>query len=364
MAPNSKTTTMKKSMTKQTISPSYHGMISFRYMGFCSRRMDIPIMQEQGKSRQMAAVGMDTKPHPSGVFRRGFRLFSILGLLIFLGGCAVASKRFLIEDTGQYFSPGTIIDTGSGQPVTYDALVRDLSAADVVFIGERHTRRDHHGIQLRLIKSLHEAYPEMAIGVEMIDRTYQPVLDLWTAGELEETAFLEAVHWYANWKFDFSLYRDIFDFARENRIRLMGLNLPFHIPPKIAVGGMKNLSPGDRKHLAAEIDLTDERHRDYIQKIFRHHRSLRGRDNFEHFYTAQCAWEDTMAESIARQFNGTKMVVLAGNGHIIQRFGIPERTFRRIRKPYKTVLPVTAGDRMGQNAGDYLWVTPDNLPRP
>ena len=77
--------------------------------------------------------------------------------------------------------------------------------------------------------------------MEMFDHTYQDVLDMWSAGELDQKDFLKKSHWYANWRFDFSLYREILEFIKENHIRLVALNIPSHIPPKIREGGIDNL---------------------------------------------------------------------------------------------------------------------------
>ena len=200
--------------------------------------------------------------------------------------------------------------------------------------------------------------PHLAIGLEMFDHTYQPVLDQWSAGELAEATFLEKTHWYANWRFDFGLYRDILEYAKEKGLRVIALNLPFHIPGKISVGGIDSLSDADRRHLPETIDTTDADHRAYVAEIFKMH-AIRGRENFAYFYEAQCTWEDTMAAAIAENMGSGKMVVLAGNGHIIQKFGIPNRSFARTHAPFKTIYLAPVGGEAELAWADYLWVTPD-----
>jgi uncharacterized iron-regulated protein len=73
-----------------------------------------------------------------------------------------------------------------------------------------------------------------------------------------------------------------------------------------------------------------------------------------------------MAESIARNMPSGIMVVLAGNGHIVHKFGIPERAFRRNSLPYRTIYLATAGKDIELAFGDYIWVTPaaENTDRP
>ncbi len=174
---------------------------------------------------------------------------------------------------------------------------------------------------------------------------------------MDEDAFIKRTHWYANWRYDYALYREIFAFTQDNRIRLIALNIPFHLPPKIAIGGIDSLLEEDRTYLPEKIDTTIVAHREYVHKVFQNHR-IRGREDFDHFYAAQCVWEDTMAETIAGLHEPSKIVVLAGNGHIYQKFGIPQRAFNRTGDAYRTIYPVaTDGDPQLTDA-DYLWITP------
>jgi uncharacterized iron-regulated protein len=69
-------------------------------------------------------------------------------------------------------------------------------------------------------------------------------------------------------------------------------------------------------------------------------------------------WEDIMAQSIARGIKNKKMVVLSGNGHIIRKFGIPDRAFSRIKEPFKTIFLARSGTEAKLSYADYIWVTP------
>lgn len=255
------------------------------------------------------------------------------------------------------YAPGTIIAASTGAPVSLETLTEDLAATPVVYVGETHNDPTHHAVQLTVLQRLSAAGRPLTIGMEMFDRSYQRVLDDWTAGRLDWQAFLAASHWYANWRYPDGLYKDILVFAREHAIPVAGLNIPFHIPAKISIGGTQSLTATDREWLPEEIDTTDARHRAYVQKVFDSHR-IPGRENFDHFYEAQCVWEDTMAETVARYaVNDRTMVVVIGNGHIVNRYGVPDRARRRTGLPYRTVIPVTAGREFDLTEGDYFWIT-------
>jgi len=252
----------------------------------------------------------------------------------------------------------TIIRCATGEPVGFEALVEELGRARVVYVGETHSDPAHHEIQLRILRALHRTRPDLCLGMEMFDRTYQPVLDLWSSGRLEEAEFLKRSHWEANWRFDYALYRGILDFVAENRIRLIGLNYPFHIAPRIRIGGIDSLLPADRKHLADRIDLSEPAHREAALQAFQLH-DFKGRVDFENFYAALCAWDDTMAETIARRGGGFPLiVVLAGTGHIAHRYGIPQRAFSRNPEDYRTVVPAAGEAPLDPGLADFLWVAP------
>jgi uncharacterized iron-regulated protein len=287
-----------------------------------------------------------------------FILFCFTAFMNFIWGCAIVPKKFLIEDLSKSFKEGDIINTKTGVVVSFEELIADLSKAKVIYIGEQHTNSAHHKIQLEVIKGLINQHPELAVGMEAFDHSYQKILDMWSAGSLDEKGFLERTHWYANWKFNFELYKDMLTFIKEKHIKLIGLNIPFHIPPKIAVGGIESLSDDEKKHLPKRIDTTNADHGAYVEEIFKKHK-IKGRESFEHFYMVQCVWEETMAESIALYLKKASMiVVLVGNGHIIRKFGIPDRAFGRNGAAFRTILLAPAGTKAKLSFADYIWVTP------
>jgi len=132
--------------------------------------------------------------------------------------------------------------------------------------------------------------------------------------------------------------------------------VPFHIPGKISLGGIDSLTPDDRRHLPASIDTSQAEHRAYVEEIFKMH-TIRGRENFDFFYEAQCTWEDVMAEAVADNLGSGRMVVLAGNGHIIRKFGIPDRAYARTHAPFKTIYLAPVGSQAELSWADYIWVT-------
>ncbi len=284
--------------------------------------------------------------------------FALAGL--FWKGCAVTPVNLTIRDTDQQFAADTIISAQTRSAVSYEDMLADLKQVQVVFVGETHTNAAHHHIQARIIQSLHADRADLTVGMEMFDHRYDPVLARWSAGELDREAFVRKTHWYvrrAGWGFDFDLYAPIFDTVRDNGIRLVGLNVPGWIPSKISKSGLDNLLPDERQLLADHIDTQNAEHRAYVEGIFNanpHHKIA----SFDFFYEAQCAWEDTMAASIVRKMGDGPMAVVIGNGHIIRKFGVPDRVYARSQVSLRTVYLASVGSEVDWDYADYIWVTP------
>jgi uncharacterized iron-regulated protein len=147
-------------------------------------------------------------------------------------GCAVKSDTVLIKDTSTAVEPDTIISAKTGETITFDELMNDLNSRQIVFIGERHTNTTHHAIQLKIIEAVFKNNHSMEVGMEMLDRSYQPVLDLWSGGLLEEEIFLRKVHWYANWRWDFAIVQEYFPLykGKQNQNRCLEYPLSYSSP--------------------------------------------------------------------------------------------------------------------------------------
>ncbi|MBS3809426.1 MAG: ChaN family lipoprotein [Desulfobacterales bacterium] len=274
-----------------------------------------------------------------------------------MSGCSAKRQHVFVPSLSSSFPRGTILSAAEKAPVSFETMINDLAEARVVYIGESHTNPRHHEIQKKILKALYRRKPGLSVGMEMFSRPYQDVLGQWRKGMLDQKTFIENVHWYANWKHDYSLYSGLLDFIKEKNLPLCALNIPFHIPSKIAAGGIDSLLPGESGHLPEQIKLDVAAHRQYLKNIFESHHRARLHYNFKNFYQAQCVWDEAMAQSVSRCLKDSLMVVFAGKGHIIYGFGIPDRAYRRTGAPFKTVIPFAAGQSADLSAADYLWVT-------
>jgi uncharacterized iron-regulated protein len=288
----------------------------------------------------------------------------IFACSLMIGGCAGHRPGMpplaSVEGVPGHFAEGRIVDLNEGKSISFEQLISNLEAIDLIFVGEVHDNPEHHLMEVQILQALTARYGPLTVAMEFFDVTQQPILDQYMERAIPEDQFLKDADWIKGWSFPYHFYRPLLLAAREAGDRLIGINAPAGVVRKVARSGLESLTPEERGQAAREIDLDNEAHRQYLNKIFQEH-SHEALQNVDYFYEAQCVWEETMAQNIARDLKEVprKMVVFAGNGHIVNRFGIPDRVLRRIPVTMATILlyPLTERTILFKNMADYIWLT-------
>jgi uncharacterized iron-regulated protein len=292
------------------------------------------------------------------------KLIIFLSFLSLSGCLSTASLPPLtFQEKPEPLKPGDIIDTRAGELISPESLLDRLSAARVIYVGETHTSLEDHRIQLQILEGLYRKNTELALALEMFPRRVQPVLDRFAAGKLTEEDFIREVNWAEIWGYPFQLYRPLLAFARDKGLRIIGLNAPREVVHKIARQGLVSLSPDERREIAESFLTEDPKHREVLAREFQRHGQEKIKD-FESFYAAQLAWDETMAETLVRSLQtlppAAQVMVMIGKGHITDRQGMPPAAWKRLPHSYRTVVPVSVDHpfrRLGPELADYLWIT-------
>ncbi|HEY6874486.1 MAG TPA: ChaN family lipoprotein [Geobacteraceae bacterium] len=260
-----------------------------------------------------------------------------------LTACAPAAGKHLMGNPGNPYplpSPpkvGEIVHLPTGTLVTPAQMLAVAGDARVVYIGEAHDNPASHRLELDMLQGLAGLHPgRQALGMEMFPRSQQPVLDRWIEGKLDEKTFLKEVHWFENWKMDFTYYRDLLTFARDRHIPVIALNAEKNMVKLVRSKAPDQLTAEERAQLP-EMDMADPYQRALVTAIFSDH--SHGGMGLDGFVRAQTLWDETMAESVARYLSspaGREMhlLVVAGGDHVDNGFGIPRRAFRRFPASY------------------------------
>jgi uncharacterized iron-regulated protein len=245
------------------------------------------------------------------------------------------------------------------------AVVTDLSQAQVIYLGETHDEAADHQAQLQIIQTLHGQNPQLAIALEMFQRPAQPLLDQYLAGKITETELQQQSEYDQRWGFPWEYYAPILRFAKEQQIPLIALNVPTEITRKVARTGLESLTDSERQWIPPETEIrTDnEAYRQIIQEIYEQiHQGRSASSSFENFFLAQVLWDETMAQEIAdflKKHPDRTVVVLAGDGHIAYGYGIPSRVARRAAVQQRSVIVnPDVGMEREETIADYLWISP------
>ena len=245
---------------------------------------------------------------------------------------------------GQHQSASSVVETRAldlRHSSTLEAILPELSRARVVFVGERHDNYGHHLAQLDVIKRLHQLNPQIAVGMEMFQQPYQQFLDDYVAGSISEKEMLRGTEWYERWRHDYRLYQPVLQFAREQGIPVVALNLQREITDKVAESGIDGLSEEDKSSLPRTIDKSDEAYASRLRQVYYQHPPREGRE-FDHFLEVQLLWDEGMAQQVSDYLKANphrQMIVLTGSGHLMHGSGIPNRVKRDLGAEQVIVLP-------------------------
>ena len=250
-----------------------------------------------------------------------------------------------------------IIEATEKTEISPEALLEDLRSAQVIFLGEFHDHAGHHRAQLTIIDALDDDERPLAIGLEMFRKDSQETLNRWTANDLP---FLEFLSVYEdNWSM-WEVYREIFMHARNEEVKMLGLNIPRSITNKVLLNGFKALPEEERQMLGNVQCVVTPVYGDYIRQAMGGYGGHG--DQYLHFCEAQMLWDTMMARNLVdflQENPEYRVVVLAGSGHA-WKFGIPTQMLEQAEISYRVLLPevVSRVDRQSvtREITDYLWL--------
>lgn len=249
--------------------------------------------------------------------------------------CAVGVIASLRVENPQLY------DLSENRSISLKQLAVELKTKRIVLVGEHHNNIRHHINQLEVIRALHEAGAKVAVGMEMFRSDSQKYLGQWVAGKIPEKEF-EKIY-YANWNYNWSLYRPILQYARENRIPVLGLNVSRKITRQVARQGFQSLNKEQRGKLKDVACRVDKVYMDFIKRAYGAH--AHGNLNFEYFCESQLVWDNIMAINsldYIRNNPDSTVVLIAGNGHV-WKGGIPTQLNNRSFTAYAVILPEIPG---------------------
>jgi len=233
-------------------------------------------------------------------------------------------------------------------------MMMDLGQARVIFVGEFHDQRDHHLLQLAVIKELRKQGLNLAIGLEMFDLEKQPILDEWVQGRVPLQEFV--ARYQQGWSINWAEYDSIMLFARNNAIPMLALDSPPDLVKAVTYDGAKALTRENGKRLPVGVTTSmSSSYRQFMSQAFRSHQIPEAM--FDNFCAAQGLRNSTMAKRISgylQQHPEKSMVVIAGVGHAMRR-AVPVALAEE-GLSIRIVIPKTEGlyDELDRDDMDYF----------
>jgi uncharacterized iron-regulated protein len=276
------------------------------------------------------------------------------------------------------YVPERVYESGRKRFSDFEAMLADLSRADVVFVGEQHDDPNTHLLELAVLEGLARRRGAIILALEMFERDAQPVLDQYLAGRISEQEFRQQSRPWPRYRTD---YRPLVEFAKARGWTVVASNVPRKLANEVSKAGLGFLDGLDattRGYVATDLKCPfDDYYRRFAETMNAHpmpgddkKTDAQKRETTERFYFAQCVKDETMAESIAqayRRAEASRPLVVHFNGafHSDYGWGTASRTERRLpgaRVKVVTMVPVANLDGINpskddRKLGEYLVYT-------
>lgn len=244
-----------------------------------------------------------------------------------------------------------IRDLRSGQTLTAEELVERLEKPSRLIVGEQHDNRDHHELQLWLLKSLGERRPQGSLLLEMLTPDQQPRVDDVRHVSTPPADLPGALAWQAGW--DWNLYGPIVRFALSQPYPLLAANLDT-LEVRAVYANPPTLS-GSRSNAASVKD-------ELLKQVSDSHCGLLPTSQMPAMLAVQQQRDRRMAERLLAA--PTPSLLFAGAYHARKDVGVPIHVLD-LGEPQAPVVLMLAeqGSEVTPVMADYVWYTPAMPPQ-
>ncbi len=280
--------------------------------------------------------------------------------------------------------PYQLLDARTGRQIDTAAFWIQLGKQRAVCIGEDHSNPHHHWAQLEIVKQLAQRKPaseRLALGLEMVQRPFQGVLDDYAAKRIDAGALRTRTGWEDRWTYDYGFYGPTIDATVAAGGQLLALNAARELTKKVVRKGLDALTPEERAQVP-ELKLDDATHRAWFDATMEsmggamahskkpepettpenpHEAPAPAMPSADRIYMVQVIWDESMADGAYRWLTANPnahVIILAGNGHCHDS-AIVNRLKRRGIAQVVSVRPVLdtdASEVLAQPMNDFAFV--------
>ena len=281
-------------------------------------------------------------------------------LLVAVYGCASLPEGPVhVHDVGiDVRTDLDIINTSSGQRLSWNSFFDFVDDADVVLLGEQHDHAVGHAFQLAVVEDVMDKYPKSVLALEMLERDEQLRVDDYMEDFIDAKT-LASITLSKNWGGSGgweAWYQPIIDATKDRGGSVVAANAPRRYVRLARIDGYERIDelPKERRRF---IDYPEElsggRYRQRFWKLAAHDED-EGSEDIEIDVTtidpddpllptfkSMQPWDATMAQSIvdAKPSGDHKVLLLVGQFHVEYDGGIVQEL--RKRMPNANVLVVS-----------------------
>jgi len=120
--------------------------------------------------------------------------------------------------------PAWLIYDKKGKEVKYETMIKALSKAELIFIGELHDNPISHWAELEITKDLaNENQAGLTLGAEMFEADNQLIMNEYLDSIISSKKFEEEMRLWKNYKTD---YKPLVELAFNNKYKFIATNVP------------------------------------------------------------------------------------------------------------------------------------------
>lgn len=265
-----------------------------------------------------------------------------------LAGCTTPDARPTLD------SQDRLVELDSGRDLTRAELMRLMVGCRFLLLGELHDNTWHHRRRAELLREL-AGRARPAVVAEHLTRGRQPASQGDLLSALQAAGF-DPQGW------QWPLHQPLFAAGRDASLPLQGGNLPAELARRIAREG-SGAVPTDLAELLARSPLDESARSSLDQDLREGHCGHLPESRLPSMRLAQRARDAAMAQALL-SVDGRPAVLLAGNGHVRQDWGVGQ--ILQALQPQDSCVSVLFGERGSDDAetirdsrgaATHLWLT-------
>lgn len=114
---------------------------------------------------------------------------------------------------------------GKYQRIKKEILFDKIENSKLIFLADYHTLQEAQKFHLEVLKFLNEKNKDLNLYLEPYAIKDQKILEDFFKGKINEEYFLYKIKYKKRWGFEWENYKEILQFAKENNIKVYGINL-------------------------------------------------------------------------------------------------------------------------------------------